>query len=117
LKKILIIDDNSDFREIYSFALGDDYEVHTLASRDEAESLLKTGYRPDLILMDLQMQGSSAAVFLEFCKSLPELREARIVAVSSYSERDIQDLNLEIPFFQKPSTMKELLRIVSLSLE
>jgi DNA-binding NtrC family response regulator len=112
MKKLLIIDDSADFREIYSIALGDDYEVHTFASRDAAEDSLRSGFVPDLILMDIQMEGASIDSFLQFCDGQSGLRNMKVIAVSSHSKNDSQIKDLRIPFFQKPTSMSELMKII-----
>ena len=59
MKKILVIDDDADIREVVKLALQDAYELREAGSAQEGEEFLK-GYTPDLILLDVMMESSTA---------------------------------------------------------
>lgn len=113
MKKILIIDDNPDFREVYRYALEEDgFEIFEAMSRTEAQSIIENGIFPDLILMDLRMEGVSTESFLKFCRDKESLRSTKILALSSYSASDPEVSALSIPFFSKPSSIDEIKEII-----
>src|SRR6185295_9815526 len=59
-RDILVIDDNEDIREAISLVLKDaGYAVSVAGGGGEAFALLRGGYRPDVILLDLMMPGMS----------------------------------------------------------
>src|ERR1043165_2658544 len=57
MSKILVVEDNDDVREMMAVALqlGGGYSVRTAANGAQALALLKSGYRPAVILADLMM--------------------------------------------------------------
>jgi len=55
-KKILIIDDDKFLLDMYSMKFGkSNFEVKTASSGRDVIDLLKNGYNPDILLMDLIM--------------------------------------------------------------
>ena len=84
-KKILVVEDTEDNRQILRDLLGmagyDMIEAH-----DGAEGVAKAGeHRPDLILMDIQMPVMDGYEATRRIKSNPELKSIPIVAVTSYA--------------------------------
>lgn len=55
MKKVLIIDDDPDIREVVKTILSDKYEVREAASREEGTATLKD-YHPDLVVLDVMME-------------------------------------------------------------
>lgn len=76
--KILVIDDQSFYRNIFKRKLENvGYTVVTVSSRDEAMELIrKDPDQFDCILSDVQMPGMSA---VQFCKELKKLKLDHIV--------------------------------------
>lgn len=119
-KKILVVDDNEEVRSIYKLALeGAEYEVKTVASRNDAQDCIVNGWIPELMMVDFRMPGESLSSFLEFIRSRPGLKDTKVIALSSFSKSDpaIKESGLHIPFFQKPAGLDELLAIVRRALE
>ena len=57
MKKILIVDDRAEVRELVEITLtGDDYKILKAKSGEEAIEVAKAD-KPDLILMDIMMPG------------------------------------------------------------
>ena len=55
MKKVLIIDDDPDIREVLSTILEGKYELRQAASREEGQTALKE-FLPDLALLDVMME-------------------------------------------------------------
>jgi CheY-like chemotaxis protein len=56
--KILIVDDDKFLLDMYAMKFGkNDFDVKTAASGKDAFDILKGGYKPDILLMDLIMPG------------------------------------------------------------
>lgn len=71
MKKVLIVDDEPGVGTVLLTALGNDYDVSTATSGEQALELLARG-APDLILLDIDMPGMSGLEVLE------QLREKNI---------------------------------------
>jgi two-component system cell cycle response regulator DivK len=84
-KKILVVEDTEDNRQILRDLLGmagyDMIEAH-----DGAEGVSQaTAHKPDLILMDIQMPVMDGYEATRQIKANPELKAIPIVAVTSYA--------------------------------
>jgi two-component system phosphate regulon response regulator PhoB len=82
-KRILIVDDNEDTRQLFAQTLsGESYEV-TLAN-DGDEALRKVGWtHPDLILLDLMMPGVDGLRVCRALKQNPAYRPIPILMISA----------------------------------
>jgi len=84
-KRILVVDDQPDSRQIIRDMLAcTDYEITEAENGEEALAAI-AGQRPDLILMDIQlpiMDGYSATRLI---KTDPALQSIPIIAVTSYA--------------------------------
>ena len=84
-KKILVVEDTEDNRQILRDLLGmagyDMVEAH-----DGAEGVAKAAeHKPDLILMDIQMPVMDGYEATRRIKANPELKAIPIIAVTSYA--------------------------------
>jgi CheY-like chemotaxis protein len=83
MKKVLVIDDDADIREIVKLTLQDAYELREAGSAMEGEEVLK-GWTPDLILLDVMMESSTAGFDVaRAIKGKPGLAGAKILMVTS----------------------------------
>jgi two-component system cell cycle response regulator DivK len=85
MKKILVVEDTEDNRQILRDLLGaagyDMIEAH-----DGAEGVAQaTAHKPDLILMDIQMPVMDGYEATRQIKANPELKGIPILAVTSYA--------------------------------
>lgn len=111
-KKILIIDDNNEFRRLTKTILMSKYEVETAINGIEAFALLQNGYLPDLIVTDLMMPGMGGKGFVEQIKSSGAFRHIPVIVLSSIDKSDekIQLLQLGASdYLEKPYNPSELL--------
>ena len=84
-KKILVVEDTEDNRQILRDLLGmAGYDM--LEAHDGAEGVAKASeHKPDLILMDIQMPVMDGYEATRQIKANPELKGIPIVAVTSYA--------------------------------
>jgi two-component system cell cycle response regulator DivK len=84
-KKILVVEDTEDNRQILRDLLGmAGYDM--IEANDGAEGVSQaTEHKPDLILMDIQMPVMDGYEATRRIKANPELKSIPIVAVTSYA--------------------------------
>ena len=84
-KKILVVEDTEDNRQILRDLLGmAGYEM--IEAHDGAEGVSRAAeHKPDLILMDIQMPVMDGYEATRQIKANPELKTIPIVAVTSYA--------------------------------
>ncbi len=84
-KRILIIEDHEDNREIMNVTLSAaDFEVIEAVTGD-AGVFMAESERPDLILMDIQLPGIDGYEATRLIKAKPALRHIPIIVVTSYA--------------------------------
>ncbi len=108
---IFAIDDEIDIQEIIKINLSSEgYDVLTFSSGEEALAEIGNS-APDLIILDIMMQGIDG---YEFCRQLRESREhgnIPIIFLSAKSEEFDKVLGLELggdDYITKPFSIKEL---------
>ena len=102
---ILIIDDNADARLLLSLWLkGHGYK--TVYAADSLEAITTARYaRPDAILLDLGLPGSSGFLVLDRLKTIPALAPIPVIIVSAEEPEVAQARALTagaVAFLQKP---------------
>ena len=93
MKKILIVDDHPEIRELLKITFGrDDYQTFSAANGQEALEIAQAEH-PHVILLDIMMPGSEIDG-LEVCRRLkadPTTADIIIIIVSAkYQEGDIE---------------------------
>jgi len=84
--KIVIIDDDKDFLEIFSTKLqAADFDVTTAVGGKEGVSKIKE-IKPDLILLDVEMPEMNGMEVLSKLKSDPSTKEIRVSFLTNYGE-------------------------------
>lgn len=87
-KKILIVDDEADLREILTFNLqSEGYDVTTAASGEEALELLTKPF--DLILLDIMMSGMSGLRVAEKLRKERNIETPIIFLTAKVTENDM----------------------------
>lgn len=108
-KKILIIDDDSDFRDFVSDALGEEgYETFVAEGGSEGIRLCCTE-NPDLILLDISMPGMDG---FEVCELIHENSNVPVIFISVERSSQIIDRvakSAACYYLPKPIRMDELL--------
>jgi two-component system, cell cycle response regulator DivK len=84
-KRILVVEDQEDNRQIVRNLLSTrDYEITEAENGEEAIASVAK-YRPDLILMDIQLPVMDGYEATRRIRAIPELAKVPIVAVTSYA--------------------------------
>jgi CheY-like chemotaxis protein len=84
-ERILIVDDNPANMKLIGYVLDSrGYQVRTASDATEAVAVLD-GWRPKLILMDLQMPGVDGFELTRRLKAAESTRDIVIVAVTAYA--------------------------------
>ena len=117
MKKILIVDDQSEVRELVEVTLRiGPYEILQASSGDEALTITRSE-RPDLVLLDVMMPNSSVDGF-DVCRQIKSDPATRNIGVVMITARG-QEADLEIgrqagadDYFTKPFSPLELMNKV-----
>jgi len=113
MKKIIyVIDDEEDIRDILKINLQKEgYEVETFPSGEEGLLGLKKGGLPDLIILDIMMEGIDGYEFCRRIKSVDDYRHIPVIFLSAKGEEFDKVLGLELggdDYIAKPFGIKEL---------
>ncbi|MBZ4420068.1 response regulator [Myxococcus sp. RHST-1-4] len=99
-RRVLVVDDDADWREFLRLSLEDlGYETTEAADGQEALDTLKRGDRYGIMLLDLNMPGMSG---LEVVEKLPRGRHPRIVFLTSAAAQDVGNALLSGPHYYLP---------------
>ena len=91
-KKIMIIDDERDFQEIYATMLeGRDYNIINAYDGDEAMQMLNDNI-PDLIILDMMMDMVTGDTFFLHLKGFQEYSDIPIMIISSIPQKQYKSL-------------------------
>ena len=83
MKKVLIIDDDSDIREVLTTILEGKYELQEAESREEGMKVLKE-FDPDLLILDVMMETHDSG--FEMAREInqdDQLKHAKILMLTS----------------------------------
>lgn len=110
-KKIFVIDDEKDIREILKVNLSSEgYDVQTFPSAKEAKKELETTL-PDLLILDIMMEEKDGYEFCRELRSIDKFRLLPVIFLSARSEEFDKVLGLELggdDYITKPFSIKEL---------
>jgi signal transduction histidine kinase len=99
-RKILVIDDDDDLREVISWALSrEGYAVHAYSDPKEALDSLKNGrHFPQLMIVDYHMDSMKGCEFLRHKKAidLVEVQECPVVMISASPEEVLSSASAEL---------------------
>ncbi len=91
-KKILIIDDDKFLLGMYSLKFGkNDFDVKTAAGGSDALQLLKDGWKPDILLLDLIMPEMDGFTVYETIKK--ENLAPGAIAIMLTNQGQLSDIN------------------------
>lgn len=113
---ILIVDDNPANLKLARVLLeGEGYEVRVAADAEEALSVL-AGFRPRLILMDIQLPGLDGLALTRRLKADPAARGIVILALTAYAMKGDLEKTQEAGcdgYLAKPIDTRTLAGVVS----
>jgi two-component system phosphate regulon response regulator PhoB len=116
IKKILIVDDVQEVRELVERTLRrDDWEILAAQSGEEAVSLARRE-KPDLIMMDIMMPGKIDGVeATRILKSDPQTRNCVVIMLTAKGQQTDIDMAAKAgadDYFVKPFSPLQLLQKV-----
>ncbi|KHE93014.1 MAG: response regulator [Candidatus Scalindua rubra] len=111
-KKIMIIDDESDFQEIYTTMLeGRGYNLTYAYDGNEAMQMLENDI-PDLIILDMVMDMVTGDTFFLHLKGFQKFSNVPIIVISSMPQKQYKDITKIDPtlvYINKAKLTKEKL--------
>lgn len=111
-KKIMIIDDEIEFHEIYAIMLeGRDYNLTYAYDGDEAMQMLDDNI-PDLIILDMIMDMVTGDTFFLYLKGFQGFSDIPIIIISSIPKKQCKGLKKIDPslvYLNKAKLTKEIL--------
>lgn len=111
-KKILIVDDKTEFRRLTKTILSSNYQVESAENGVEALSLLQNGYMPDLIVSDLMMPVLGGKDLVEQLKASGAFKHIPVIILSSIDKTDEKIKLIRMgadDYLEKPYNPSELL--------
>jgi phosphoserine phosphatase RsbU/P len=119
-EKILIVDDNADTRFLLSLRLKA-YGYETVYAADALEAIMMAHQaKPDAILLDLGLPGSSGVLVLERLKAVPALAEIPVVIVGAEEPQVAQAKAPAlgaVAFLHKPVSQRMLIDTIEQALQ
>jgi CheY-like chemotaxis protein len=112
-RRVLIVDDDPDVREILTLALeGEQYSVREAANGHEALSVLAR-WRADLIVLDLMMPEMDGRSFLTEQHRIRDYADIPVLIVSALHDLPRQTSGLDaLAVYEKPVLLDDFLTAV-----
>ena len=105
-KKVMVIDDDREFlQELKATLVQSGYKVKLISEAEKAIAAAAE-IKPDVILLDLKMQGMTGFEVANKLRGLPETKDIPIIAISGFFKENRDDplfgfFNIE-HYLQKP---------------
>jgi CheY-like chemotaxis protein len=110
-RRILVIDDDPDTREVLELALSlEGYDIATAASVDVAMQILQQT-RPNLILLDYHIDGVTPQAFLDSLRQRSGLPPVILISAEKDCARRARELGL-MHYLPKPFELEVLLELI-----
>ncbi|MDR2692856.1 MAG: response regulator [Chitinispirillales bacterium] len=110
-KKLLIVDDKREIRQLVRATLEDGWEVAEAETGDAAVEAAAR-HKPDLVVMDMMMPGTIDGMeATRRIKSAPETADCKVIMLSG-SDIELREAALEagvVEFIQKPFSPLDLM--------
>jgi CheY-like chemotaxis protein len=111
-KKIIVIDDDETVLNMTKAALGNDYEVTTANSGQQALNLFSQGYIPNLALLDLSMPEMDGWDTYKKIRDINNLQKTPVAIYTTSVDQKDKERAKEIgaaDFIHKPAKKADLL--------
>lgn len=117
MKKILVIDDNSNIRMLVTTTLRANPDYHVMEADNGVAGLEIAGREiPDLILLDVRMPGMDGLQVCRLLKSSPTTSKIKIILLTGLEDDEDRQRGKEAcadDYFTKPFRPTALLRKIS----
>ncbi|MDE1998506.1 MAG: response regulator [Burkholderiales bacterium] len=117
MKRVLIVEDQVDIRELVRLTLElEDFDIQEADNGDEGLALA-TQWRPDLILLDVMMPGSLDGIAV--CKRIkgdPSMKKVKVIILSAKGQDSDRHQGQQAGadgYLTKPFSPKQLLETVT----
>ncbi|GJQ58742.1 MAG: hypothetical protein SCALA701_15430 [Candidatus Scalindua sp.] len=111
-KKILIIEDEKHFHDIYKAILEDKgYDIICVYDGDEAIEKVEQE-KPDLIISDIQLNLVTGDTFFLYLKGMPEYADLPVLIISAFSEKNykgLKEMDPDVVYIEKSKLTEEKL--------
>ncbi len=88
-KKILLVDDDNFLLDMYAIKFSKaNYEVKTADSTDSGLKLVRDGYSPDIMLVDIVMPGMDGLELVSMIRKEKDLPNAVIIMLTNQGSSD-----------------------------
>lgn len=115
-KRIMIIEDDQSFHDLYIELLADtDYKIICTYDGDEAMEKLEED-KPDLIILDMLLDLMAGDTFFRLIRNMPEYAEIPIIVVSGYPEQAyviLKDMDQNLTFLNKTEVSEKLIEEIN----
>lgn len=116
MAKILLVEDDSNLREIYGARLeAEGYEILTANDGEEALAIA-VKEKPDLIITDIMMPKISGFDMLDILRTTPETKDVKVIVMTALSQDDDRkrgtDLGADQYIVKSQVTLDDVVTIV-----
>ncbi len=115
-KKIMIIEDDQSFHDLYIKLLEDtDYQLTCTYDGAEAMEKLEDS-KPDLIILDMLLDLMAGDTFFRLIRNMPEYADIPIIIVSGYPEQAyviLKDMDKSLTFLNKTEVGERLVEEIN----
>lgn len=118
-KQILIIDDDPLIRQLLNSYLCKDFTIELKSDGQQALHWLKSGNRPDLVLLDMEMPEMNGRVFIRRIKNSPLHKNIPVVIISGTASNLLRNSFIKAgaaDYIVKPFQQDDLKNVISLLL-
>ena len=115
-KKVLIVEDNELNLRLFSDILqSNGYEVISMQDGGEAVSMIRKSI-PDVVLMDVQLQGGSGLDLIREIKDDKYIKHIRVIAVTAFAMKEDKERIMAAgceDYIAKPISIEPFLEMVA----
>ena len=111
-KSIMVVDDEPDnITTVMTVLEANKYKVLTAVNGDDCLAQIKSGAKPNLILMDVMMPGTPVSKIVPQIKNIP-IAYLTVVRISEAEKEELLGQKNIVDFIQKPFDLNDLLERV-----
>ncbi len=98
MKKIMLIEDNSDNRDLVYAILEDSYDLNDYADGFSALVALQNESLPDLVLCDVSLPGMDGVELIRTLRKQPRFAHLPVIVLTSHAMKGDQERFLAVGF-------------------